>query len=83
VSSTTIANPGFLGGCGRHTHVGSDQLRPQPGSPRSNGVHVVGHRAERVVVRRAGGAQLTVLIVEVLAKLLGNVVWPLRHVPLR
>ena len=65
------------------THVGGDQLRPQPGSPRSNGVHVVGHRAERVVVRRAGGAQLAVLIVEVLAKLLGDVVWPLRHVPLR
>ena len=65
------------------THVGRDQLRPQPGSPGSNGVHVVGHRAERVVVRRAGGAQIAVLIVEVLAKLLGDVVWPLRHVPLR
>jgi hypothetical protein len=67
----------------RVTHVGGDDFRAQSRSPRPHRIHIVFHGAHRFVVRRAGRAQLVVLVVEMLAELLADVTRPLRHAPLR
>ncbi len=67
----------------RVAHIGGDDVGAQARAPRPHRIHIVFHGAHRFIGRRAGRAQLVVLIVEMLAELLADVTRPVRHAPLR